>query len=182
MGEPNRTRSPASARSDIVNALLALGYNDKEASAAVKTLPAGAKLEDGIRLALPLSKIPGLLPAPLLLIAHGESLMVELDGTPLGRGRDRPGLYHDASEPSTRCERYTLKPTAQGDFFDVGHRRLSVQRLHYCSVVYAQAPGPLGAVIPELGLSVHAQGALQRLVVLYVEKDQLTYALGIAVG
>lgn len=143
------------------------------------TVPAG---REHASLQLPLSAIPGLLPAPLLLIAHGESLMVELDGTPLGRGRDRPGLYHDASEPSTRCERYTLKPTAQGDFFDVGHRRLSVQRLHYCSVVYAHTPGPLGAVLPELGLCVHAQGALQRLVVLYVEKDQLTYALGIAVG
>ena len=40
------------ASADITHALLALGYNDKEASAAVKTLPAGAKLEDGIRLAL----------------------------------------------------------------------------------------------------------------------------------
>lgn len=40
------------ASADITHALLALGYNDKEASAAVKTLPAGTKLEDGIRLAL----------------------------------------------------------------------------------------------------------------------------------
>lgn len=46
------TFSPATASADITHALLALGYNDKEASAAVKTLPAGAKLEDGIRLAL----------------------------------------------------------------------------------------------------------------------------------
>jgi hypothetical protein len=145
----------------------------------VMTVPAG---REHASLPLPLSTIPGLLPAPLVLIAHGESLMVELDGTPLGRGRDRPGLYHDASEPSTRCERYTLKPTAQDEFFDLGHRRLSVQRLHYCSVVCAQAPGPLGVVLPTLGLAVHAQGALQRLVVLYVEKEQLTYALGIAVG
>lgn len=40
------------ASADITHALLALGYNDKEASAAVKTLPAGTPLEDGIRLAL----------------------------------------------------------------------------------------------------------------------------------
>ena len=44
----------ASASSDIVNALLSLGYNDKEASWAVKQLPAGATVNDGIRQALKL--------------------------------------------------------------------------------------------------------------------------------
>jgi Holliday junction DNA helicase RuvA len=49
----------ASASSDIVNALLSLGYNDKEASWAVKQLPAGAGVNDGIRQALKLlSKSP----------------------------------------------------------------------------------------------------------------------------
>lgn len=44
--------SPASARSDIVNALLALGYNDKEAAAAIKPLPADIAVNEGIRQAL----------------------------------------------------------------------------------------------------------------------------------
>ena len=44
--------SPASTRSDIVNALLALGYNDKEAAAAIKPLPADIAVNDGIRQAL----------------------------------------------------------------------------------------------------------------------------------
>jgi Holliday junction DNA helicase RuvA len=49
----------ASASSDIVNALLSLGYNDKEASWAVKQLPAGASVNEGIRQALKLlSKSP----------------------------------------------------------------------------------------------------------------------------
>jgi Holliday junction DNA helicase RuvA len=49
----------ANASSDIVNALLSLGYNDKEASWAVKQLPAGASVNDGIRQALKLlSKSP----------------------------------------------------------------------------------------------------------------------------
>ena len=39
---------------DILNALLALGYNDREASAAMKSLPAGASTSDGIRQALKL--------------------------------------------------------------------------------------------------------------------------------
>lgn len=39
-------------KSDIVNALLALGYNDKEASAATKSLPADVTVSEGVRLAL----------------------------------------------------------------------------------------------------------------------------------
>lgn len=40
--------------SDVLNALLALGYNDKEASWAVKQLPAEVGVTDGIRQALKL--------------------------------------------------------------------------------------------------------------------------------
>ena len=40
--------------SDILNALLSLGYNDREADWAVKQLPAGAAVSDGIRQALKL--------------------------------------------------------------------------------------------------------------------------------
>jgi serine/threonine-protein kinase len=137
---------------------------------------------DHATLPLPLSAVPGLLSAPLLLIAHGQSLMVEIDGTPLGRGRDRPGLYHDAQDPSTRCERYTLRPTTEQAFFDLGHRRLSVQRLYYASVLCEKAPGPLSVQLPELRLLIAAPGALQRLVVLYTEQREVTYALCIAVG
>jgi holliday junction DNA helicase RuvA len=42
------------AQADIVNALLALGYNDREASAALKQLPAGLGVSEGIRAALKL--------------------------------------------------------------------------------------------------------------------------------
>lgn len=42
------------AQSDIVNALLALGYNDKEATAALKQLPADIGVSEGIRTALKL--------------------------------------------------------------------------------------------------------------------------------
>ena len=40
--------------SDILNALLALGYNDKEAAWAVNQLPGGSAVADGIRQALKL--------------------------------------------------------------------------------------------------------------------------------
>ena len=42
------------AKQDILNALLALGYNDKEAAAAMKALPAEVSTSDGIRQALKL--------------------------------------------------------------------------------------------------------------------------------
>jgi Holliday junction DNA helicase RuvA len=40
------------ATSDILNALVALGYSDKEAMLALKQVPAGAGVSDGIKLAL----------------------------------------------------------------------------------------------------------------------------------
>jgi Holliday junction DNA helicase RuvA len=40
------------ATSDILNALVALGYSDKEAALALKQVPPGASVSDGIKLAL----------------------------------------------------------------------------------------------------------------------------------
>jgi holliday junction DNA helicase RuvA len=40
------------ATGDILNALLALGYSDKEAMLALKQVPAGSSVSDGIKLAL----------------------------------------------------------------------------------------------------------------------------------
>ena len=45
---------PPPVMSDVLNALLSLGYNDKEAVAAVKKLPDGLAVGDGIRQALKL--------------------------------------------------------------------------------------------------------------------------------
>jgi Holliday junction DNA helicase RuvA len=48
------TTRPAPATSDMLRALLALGYSEKEAVAAVKQLPDGLSVADGIRQALKL--------------------------------------------------------------------------------------------------------------------------------
>lgn len=46
-------RSAASSHeSDVLQALTALGYSDKESLAAIKTLPAGVEVSEGIKLAL----------------------------------------------------------------------------------------------------------------------------------
>ncbi|MBB1161961.1 Holliday junction branch migration protein RuvA [Aquariibacter albus] len=42
----------AEAQADILQALIALGYSEREAQAAVKALPAGSSVADGIRRAL----------------------------------------------------------------------------------------------------------------------------------
>ena len=47
---PHQTSSAAQA--DILQALLALGYSDKDAAAALKALPADVGVSDGIKLAL----------------------------------------------------------------------------------------------------------------------------------
>ena len=48
------TARPAPATGDMLRALLALGYSEKEAVAAVKQLPEGLSVADGIRQALKL--------------------------------------------------------------------------------------------------------------------------------
>jgi Holliday junction DNA helicase RuvA len=48
---PSIAQAPP-ARSDIAQALLALGYNEREAEAAMKALPAEVSVSDGIKLAL----------------------------------------------------------------------------------------------------------------------------------
>ncbi len=45
---------PKSAKHDVLNALIALGYNEREALQAVKQLPADASVTDGIKQALKL--------------------------------------------------------------------------------------------------------------------------------
>ena len=51
---PNARTATSDSQHDIINALLALGYNDREAAGAVKSLPAGTATADGIRQALKL--------------------------------------------------------------------------------------------------------------------------------
>ena len=51
---PTAVQSVGDSRGDILNALLALGYNEREALSAMKQLPADAGTSDGIRQALKL--------------------------------------------------------------------------------------------------------------------------------
>jgi len=52
LGTVAGTATPHDHKSDVINALLALGYSDKEALAAVKTVPDGTGVSDGIKHAL----------------------------------------------------------------------------------------------------------------------------------
>ncbi len=136
--------------------------------------------------ALPLGGdiIQGLLPAAISLIANGTTLMVELAGPQIGRGRDRPSLYHDAYDPNTRCESYTLLPTTSGAHFDVGHRRSTVQRVSYASVTAtAQGGEALRLRLSDLQVEIDEPGQLLRLCALYItDADSgLTHLIAILV-
>jgi Holliday junction DNA helicase RuvA len=48
----SNSNQPKSASSDVLNALISLGYNEREALAAVKLLPPEATVSEGIKLAL----------------------------------------------------------------------------------------------------------------------------------
>lgn len=48
----SQPQASSTERADILQALLALGYNDKEANAALKALPPDVGVSEGIRLAL----------------------------------------------------------------------------------------------------------------------------------
>lgn len=52
VGTAAAAASPSDHASDILNALLALGYSEKEALAAIKHVPAGTGVSEGIKLAL----------------------------------------------------------------------------------------------------------------------------------
>jgi len=47
-----RAQPASAAQSDIVQALLALGYGEKEAATALKALPSDVEVSEGIKLAL----------------------------------------------------------------------------------------------------------------------------------
>ncbi len=49
---PNNANQPKSASSDVLNALISLGYNEREALVAVKLLPADMSVAGGIKQAL----------------------------------------------------------------------------------------------------------------------------------
>ncbi|MBA2547997.1 MAG: Holliday junction branch migration protein RuvA, partial [Burkholderiaceae bacterium] len=47
-----RPNAAGDTAADVIHALLALGYNEREANAAARGVPADASVSDGIRLAL----------------------------------------------------------------------------------------------------------------------------------
>jgi Holliday junction DNA helicase RuvA len=49
---PGASSAAGDAATDIVRALMALGYNEREAAGAARQVPAGTSVSDGIRLAL----------------------------------------------------------------------------------------------------------------------------------
>lgn len=76
------------------------------------------------------SAAPALLPTPLLLAPRGSSLFIDVDPRAVFEGGQRPRIYHHASDPNTRCDGFHVPETTEDAGFDVGHRRVRVQRVH----------------------------------------------------
>lgn len=148
---------------------------------SLRTLPLLSGQQPSV---LPLSLVepPDALPAELSLLLSGETIQLEL--TEPGRGRDRPSLYHDVREPSTRLDCLTLLPTEKQGHFDVGHRRSSVARIGYASQESTTGRSVLEVSVAELGISIRSAGPLRRLTVLYNKSatQPLWYALCLCLG
>lgn len=133
---------------------------------------------------VPLSivQLPDVLPAPLQLLISRDTIQVEIETAP--GGRDRPSLYHDARQPSTRCDCLTLLPHENAGHFQVGHRRTVVVSLGYVSKQAQQQNVPLECALGELGVVVRSAGPLQRLCVVYVKSatHPLWYAVCLCMG
>ncbi len=148
---------------------------------SLRTLPLLSGQQPSV---LPLSLVepPDALPAELSLLLSGETIQLEL--TEPGRGRDRPSLYHDVREPSTRLDCLTLLPTEKQGHFDVGHRRSTVARIGYASQESTTGRSVLEVSVAELGISIRSAGPLRRLTVLYNKSatQPLWYALCLCLG
>ncbi len=125
---------------------------------------------------------PDALPAELQLLLSGDTIQVELGD--VGRGRDRPSLYHDAREPNTRCECLTLLPTQAQGHFDVGHRRSTVVRLGYVSAQGGASGTAIQLGLPDLGVTIRSAGPLRRLTVIYTKSPSrpLWFAVCLCLG
>jgi serine/threonine-protein kinase len=78
---------------------------------------------------LALSRVPGLLPAPLQVGYAGRALRIWCDAST--QSGSRLGLYVDAQQPQTRLEALLLSEASLPHAFDVGHRKSAVRQVHY---------------------------------------------------
>lgn len=111
---------------------------------------------------------PEILPATLLLWPRPASLVVEVDRREVPLDEHRPSIYHNANNPSTRCESFHIPAVMAGASFDVGHRKARVQQVHCCSGAEGSADS-IEVFVPKLGISIVASEPARQLAVLYTE-------------
>jgi len=112
---------------------------------------------------LPLSSVPGLLPAPLQVLGRSHGVVAEL-GEPSSPGKHRPSIYQNALEPSTRCDSFLIASAVEHTHIDVGHRKLWVQRVFIKCQARPTPRDPLILPLPELGLEIEAVPPIDRLI------------------
>lgn len=120
--------------------------------------------------ALPLNEIPGLLPAPLQVSldnARLPALVLEIAAVSTGRrGSDRPALYLNAAEPSTRLASYLINGDLPNVVLEIGHRRLGVRRVGISALTTQRdGIGGLQFACEPLGITFAANAL--RLAIIY---------------
>ncbi len=109
--------------------------------------------------------IPGLFPAPLVLLIKGSSINLELAEPQTSR--DAPQLYLNAHEPSTKLRSCLIARSAKSASIDLGHRRTWVQRIHYSSIGAEDGEIPLTLALPDLEIEIASRGPVLRFIVLH---------------
>jgi serine/threonine-protein kinase len=182
--EPRRSGGPAQADPTDIAEICA----PPPGSSCERTLPSGRRLViQSIALdaqrgtspaALRFVGAPRILPAALLLWPHPTSLVIEIDRRDLAGEGHRPSIYHNANNPSTRCESFHLPAVMAGASFDVGHRKARVQQVHCDSNGWGGADR-LQVLVPRLGVVITSAEPARQLAVLYAE-DATTGAVHMA--
>lgn len=114
-------------------------------------------------LILPLSHVPGLLPAPVTVIGRSNGVLVELS-EPAVAPKHRPGIYLNAHQPNTRCDSFLVGSTVDQTHFDVGHRKSWVQRIEVQCRIRAEAESALLLTMPDLGIEIEPSPLTEQLI------------------
>lgn len=113
-------------------------------------------------LPLPLLADPGVLPAPLQVLLTATNPEIEVPLSAPSLGGKRPHLYSGRSLLGERCH---LRQGVTGESFDVGHSKVKLQTVCWCSTA-PDAPRP-ALHLTDLDLRLSAPGAPRQLVALH---------------
>ena len=128
------------------------------------TTNVGARRAETVELTL--SRVPGLLPAPLTITCAGELLSLQCERAEAG---ERVALYIDAEQPGTRQERVLVTPGQDSQRLDFGNRRQGPMIRLGC-VVGQRTPRGMLAVLAGVAVRIAAPPDVKLLFIVSVDE------------